>query len=55
MIGVTKKIFNKMDPNTLKYKADIAYFNSDTPIMKDEDYDALCNHFKLSALLNKIM
>ena len=49
MIGVTKKIFNKMDPNTLKYKADIAYFNSDTPIMKDEDYDALCNHFKLSA------
>lgn len=49
MIGVTKKIFNKMDPKTLKYKADIAYFNSDTPIMKDEDYDALCNHFKLSA------
>ena len=38
-----------MDPKTLKYKADIAYFNSDTPIMKDEDYDALCNHFKLSA------
>lgn len=49
MIGVTKKIFNKMDPKTLKYKADDAYFNSDTPIMKDEDYDALCNHFKLSA------
>ena len=49
MIGVTKKIFNKMDPKTLKYKADVAYFNSDTPIMKDEDYDALCNHFKLSA------
>lgn len=49
MIGVTKKIFNKMDPKTLKYKADDAYFNSDTPIMKDEDYDALCNYFKLSA------
>ena len=57
-INLLEDIFGHMNRNELKEKIDkakFAYYNTDTPIMSDKEYDQLIKEYGLGPFLIRIL